>query len=103
MQLRRVGLVADALLEFHLRDVEPPDHHEASAEDLVSLGVGHVELERFRERLDRLTDLLLCELAVPQRVPRAGRLRMIRDVLRQRRLYVLKLTFANGLFVLIQG
>ena len=49
------------LLELELGGVESADDHQVAAEDLVGLGVPDVELERFRQCLDRLADLLLGE------------------------------------------
>ncbi len=43
----------------------------------MSFGVGDVELEGFRQRRNRVADLLLRELAVAERVPAPRRARMI--------------------------
>ena len=69
VDLRGLRLVLQALLELHLRGVEAADDHQVAPENLVRLGVRHVELQRLRERADRCADLLLGELAVPERVP----------------------------------
>ena len=50
VDLGGVRLVADALFELDLRGVESADDHQVAAEDLVSLGVADVELERLRQR-----------------------------------------------------
>ena len=69
MKLGGARLVADTLLELDLRRVEPADDHQIAAEDLVSLRVPDIELERFRQRLDGFADFLLGEEAVAERVP----------------------------------
>ena len=49
-------------------------------ENLVRLGVADVELQRLRQRLDRLADLLLREQAVAERIPAPRRRRALLDV-----------------------
>ena len=69
VELGRIRLVAQAGLELGLRRVEAADDHQGAAEDLVRFGVVQIELQGLRQRLDRVADLLLRELAVAERVP----------------------------------
>ncbi len=45
-------VVSDALLKFDLCGVESADDHQVAAENLVGVGVFHVELERLRQGLN---------------------------------------------------
>ena len=62
MQLRGIGLEADAFLELELGRVEAADDHQRAAEDLVRLRVLDVELERSGQGPDRVAELLLGEV-----------------------------------------
>ena len=72
MNLGGVRLVAERLAEFDARIVESADDHQIAAENLVSLGIPDIELERLRQRLNRGADLLLGEPAVSESVPTPG-------------------------------
>ena len=100
VDLGGVRLVAEALLELDLRGVESPDDHQIAAEDLVSLGVSDIELERLRQRVDRVADLLLGKETVAERVPAPGRLRTLLHVLAEQGLDFLELAVSNIAFEL---
>ena len=95
MDLGGVRLVEEALLELDLCGVESPDDHQVAAERLVRLGVSDIELERLRQRVDRLADLLLGEETVAERIPAPGRLRTLFHVFAEEGLDVLELALSG--------
>jgi len=66
------GDVADALGEFGLSGVESSDGHQVAAENFVAFGVLDVELEGFREGLNRFRRACVREQRVSESVPTPG-------------------------------
>ena len=100
MDLGGLRTVANPLLEFNLGRVESSDDHQVATKNLVRLCVSDVDLQRFRQALNRLANFLLRELAVAQGVPTPGGFRTPCDVIGEKRLDFLKLISPDVVFEL---
>ena len=95
MKLGRFGIVSNPLLEFSLRGVEFSDHHQVAAQDLVRLRVLNIELQRLCQGLNRFAEFLFCEIAVAERIPSPGRVRVLLNIVGKRRFHFLKTVFPD--------
>src|SRR5215468_4653409 len=88
MNLRRLRAVVNSLFKLNLRFIESPDHHQIATENLMSLRVPDIQLQRLRQTLNGISDPLLRKLAVAQCVPAPSPFWMLLEIVRQDRLRV---------------
>ena len=98
MHLSRFRVIADSLFEFRLSRIESANHHEITAKNLVSLGVPEVELQGFRQSLNRRAQLLLRKQGVAVRIPAPRRLWVLDDVAGKHRLDFLEFLLPDVAF-----